>query len=129
MEQIEKNQQLWYYVPLSDYAVPQTTMSRTIKGGVRGLWQRFRVASKKPEDPQKPESDLQHIPDAVLENMAPHPDWQLAAGYLKSALDQRLGTMPDENPTFLVVGLPLSALNLRFYCTACCFTTAFPKRY
>jgi hypothetical protein len=106
MEQIDKNQQLWHYVPLSDYAVPQTTMSRTIQGGIRGLWQRLRVASKKPEDPKKPESDLQHIPDAVLENMAPNPDWQLAAGYLKIALDQRLGATPHEKPTFLVVGLP-----------------------
>jgi hypothetical protein len=106
MEQIEKKLQLWRYVPLSDYAVPQTTMSRSIKGGIRGLWQRFRVAKKKPEDPQKPESDLQHIPDAVLENLAPHLDWQLPAGYLKTALDQRIGTTPDEKPTFLVVGLP-----------------------
>ena len=106
MEQIVKNQQLWHYVPLSDYAVPQTTMSRTIKGGIRGLWQRLRVTSKTPEDPQKPESDLQHIPDAVLENMAPNPDWQSAAGYLKTALGERLGATPDEKPTFLVVGLP-----------------------
>lgn len=108
MEQIEQNQQLWDYVSLSDYAVPQTTMSRTIQGGIRGLWQRLRVASKKPEDPKKPESDLQHIPHAVLENMAPNPDWQLAAGYLKDALDQKLGATPDEKPTLLVVGLPQS---------------------
>jgi hypothetical protein len=81
-------------------------MSRTIKGGIRGLWQRLQAAGKQPEDPQKFESDLQHIPDEVLEHMAPNPDWQLPAGYLKTALDQRLGATPDEKPTFLVVGLP-----------------------
>jgi len=106
MEKIEQQRQLWRYVSLSDYAVPQTTMSRSIKGGIRGLWQKLRVARKKTEDPQKPESDLQHIPNEVLENMAPNPDWQLPAGYLKTALDERLGAKPDEKPTFLVVGLP-----------------------
>lgn len=106
MEHIERKPPLWHYVPLSDYAVPRTTMSRSIKGGIRGLWQRLRVSGKQSQDPQKSESDLQHIPDQALENMAPNPDWQLPAGYLKSALNQRLGTTPDEKPTFLVVGLP-----------------------
>ena len=106
MEQIEQDRQLWRYVSLSEYAVPQATMSQTIKGGIRGLWQRLRVARKTPEDPQKPESDLQHIPDEALETMAPNPDWQLPAESLKTALDERLGATPDEKSTFLVVGLP-----------------------
>jgi hypothetical protein len=106
MEQIKQKRQLWRYVPLSDYAVPQATMSRTIKGGIRGLWQKLRVAGKKSEDPQKPESDLHHIPDAALENVAPNPDWQLPAGYLKTAMDERFGAKPNEKPTVLVVGLP-----------------------
>ena len=105
-EHIEQTPPLWHYVPLPDYAVPQTTMSRSIKGGIRGLWQRFRVAGKKPEDPQKPESDLQHIPNDVLENMAPDPDRQWPARSLKTLLDERLGATPDEKPTFMVVGLP-----------------------
>ncbi|MBN1932077.1 MAG: hypothetical protein JW786_10770 [Desulfobacterales bacterium] len=108
MEQIEQKQQLWRYVPLSDYTVPQATMSRTIKGGIRGMWQRIRVAKKKPGDPQKTESDLQHIPNVVLENITPNPDRQLPAGFLKTSLDERLGAKPNEKFTLLVVGLPHS---------------------
>ena len=106
MEQIEQKRHLWRYVPLSDYAVPQVTMSRSIKGGIRGLWQKLRVADNKPQDPQKPESDLQHIPNEVLETMAPNPDWQLPAGYLQTAFNEKFEAKPNEQSTFLVVGLP-----------------------
>jgi len=106
MEHTEQKRQLWRYVPLSDYVVPQATMSRSIKGGIRGLWQRLRVAKEKSEDPQKPESDLQQIPNIILEKIAPNTDWQLPVGYLKAALDDRFGAEPNETTTFLVVGLP-----------------------
>ncbi len=106
MEQIVHKRQLWRYVPLSEYAVPQATMSRIIKGGIKGMWQRLRAAREKPEDPQKPESDLQYIPNEALDNMAPNPDWQLPAISLKTALDERLGATPNEKPTVMVVGLP-----------------------
>ena len=106
MEQVEQERQLWCYVPLSGYTVPQATTSQTMKGGISDLWQRLRGVRKKRADPQKPEPDLEQIPNTFLENMAPNPDWQLPARSLKTALDERLGVAPNEKSTFLVVGLP-----------------------
>jgi hypothetical protein len=105
MEEIDPGQ-LWRYISLSEYAPPQATMSRSIKGGLKGLWQKFQKPGKIFEDPEKSESDLEPIPDTLMEQIAPGPDWRLPAGVLKNALDERIKRDTTENAIFLVVGLP-----------------------
>ncbi len=112
METIDPGEQLWRYVQLSDLALPQATVSSSIKGGIRGLWQRLRGNRPKDDAAGKKELALEQIPGALAEKIAPDPDWQLPAAVLKNQLDELLVSDElfdkkfDQTTSFLVVGLP-----------------------
>lgn len=105
MEQ-ESDGQLWRYVSLSDYVPPQATMSRSIRGGLKGLWQKVQRTGKRPEDRQASESDLEPLAQPLIEKIAPAPDWRMPAGVLNTVLEERTRENTIEKSTFLVIGLP-----------------------
>ena len=112
METIDREQQFWDYVQLSDLELPQATVSSSIKGGIRGVWQRLRGNKIKDEGAGKKELALEQIPGALAGKIAPDPDWQLPAAVLKNQLDELLASdelfdkKSDQTTSFLVVGLP-----------------------
>lgn len=112
MEKVDSALQFWRYVQLSDLALPQTTVSSSIKGGIKGLWQRLRGNRTKDEVAGKKELALEQIPGALTERIAPDIDWQLPAAVLKVQLEELLALdglfdkKTDQTTCFLVVGLP-----------------------
>lgn len=112
MEKIDREQQLWEYLQLTDFVLPQATVSSSIKGGIRGIWQRLRGNRIKDEAAGKKELALEQIPASLAGKLAPDPDWQLPAAVLKDQLNERLALdglfdrKNDETTGFLVVGLP-----------------------
>lgn len=96
-----KKQNLWEYVPLTDYAVPQATISRTIKSGIKDIWQRFR----RPDPPRHPAHDLEYLPASDVEKVAPPSDWSGAVQALEILAKNKTGSA-EAPSVMMVTGLP-----------------------
>jgi len=97
---------LWHYVPLGEYKVPEATMAHAIKGGIMGLWNRFRPQKKRNEDPLRPEESLQLLTETTLDHIAPEPDCKSASMALKAELLPWIGKERKRNPGIFVISPP-----------------------
>ena len=98
----QKEQNLWGYVPLTDYSAPQATISRTIKSGIKDIWQRFRQQDTPAHHPAQ---DLEYLPPSAVEKVAPPSHWTGAVRALEIAVKGK--TRSAEAPSVMMVaGLP-----------------------
>ncbi len=110
MEQTDpKKTSLWQYVPLSEYAVPQATVSHTIKGGIFGLWQKLFPPKHESVISLQKEEALQILPDEILDCVAPLVDLRVPALSLETALLGENGSAAGNWPYVFVVGPPFSS--------------------
>ncbi|NDY70687.1 hypothetical protein DO021_03350 [Desulfobacter hydrogenophilus] len=98
----QKEQNLWEYVPLADYAAPQATISRTIKSGIKGIWQRFQ---QQDTPVHQPAQDLEYLPPSAVEKVAPSSHWSGAVRTLEIAVKNKTGSA-EAPSVMMVVGLP-----------------------
>ena len=97
-----KEQNLWEYVPLADYAAPQATISRTIKSGIKDIWQRFQRQDTPVHDPAR---DLEYLPPSAVEKVAPPSNWSGAVRALEIAVKDKTGSA-EAPSVMMVAGLP-----------------------
>lgn len=98
---------LWQYVAVTDYRPPSVTVEHAVRTGLSAFWQRFRTeAPPAAETPLKTEEELQSIPGALLERIAPTPDGWLAARALDEALATWLDRAPANQPVVFVLDPP-----------------------
>jgi len=97
-----KKPNLWEYVPLADYAAPQATIARTIKRGIKDIWQRFQRNDTPVHDPAQ---NLEYLPRSALEKVAPLSNWSEAVRALEIAVKEKTGSAQAPSVT-MVVGLP-----------------------
>ncbi|WP_246294053.1 hypothetical protein [Desulfobacter latus] len=97
-----KEQNLWEYVPLADYAAPQATISRTIKSGIKDIWQRFQRQAPPVHDPAQ---NLEYLPPSVVGKVAPPSNWSGAVRALEIAVKNETGSA-EAPSVMMVVGLP-----------------------
>ena len=97
-----KEQNLWEYVPLADYAAPQATISRTIKSGIKDIWQRFQRKDTPVHDPAQ---DLEYLPPSAVEKVAPPSNWSGAVRALEIAVKEKTGSA-EAPSVMMVAGLP-----------------------
>ncbi|MCW8799737.1 MAG: hypothetical protein OQK71_02300, partial [Desulfobacter sp.] len=98
----QKKQDLWEYVPLVDYAVPQATISRTIKSGIKDIWQRFH---RQDTPVHQPAQDLEYLPPSAVEKVAPPSNWSGAVQALEIAAKHKIGSA-EAPSVMMVAGLP-----------------------
>lgn len=98
----QKKQDLWEYVPLVDYAVPQATISRTIKSGIKDIWQRFH---RQDTPVHQPAQDLEYLPPSAVEKVAPPSNWSGAVQALEIAVKHKTGSA-EAPSVMMVAGLP-----------------------
>lgn len=97
-----KEQNLWEYVPLAEYAAPQATISRTIKSGIKDIWQRFQRKDTPVHDPSQ---DLEYLPPSAVEKVAPPSNWSGAVRALEIAVKDKTGSA-EAPSVMMVAGLP-----------------------
>ncbi|MCP5158956.1 MAG: hypothetical protein H6974_01080 [Gammaproteobacteria bacterium] len=97
---------LWQYVASADYRPPAVTMEHTVRTGLSAFWQRLRTETPAPETPLKTEAELQSIPDALLEQIAPPLDGGPAALALNEALAAWLDKAHPDQPVVFVIDSP-----------------------
>lgn len=98
---------LWQYVAVTDYRPPSVTVEHAVRTGLSAFWQRFRTeAPPAAETPLKTEEELQSIPGALLERIAPTPDGWPAARALDEALATWLDRAPANQPVVFVLDPP-----------------------
>lgn len=98
----QKEQNLWEYVPLADYAAPQATISRTIKSGIKDIWQRFQ---RQDTPAHNPAQDLEYLPPSAVEKVAPPSNWSGAIRALEIAVKDKTGSL-EAPSVMMVVGRP-----------------------
>jgi len=98
------DQSLWEYVPVREYKLPATAITQTVKGGFSGLWRKLRLTGKLSEDVLNIEKNLEALPQPLLEQIAPHPDWASAAISLKSFLSEWIKGPQKTGQAIAVVG-------------------------
>ena len=71
-----ENEPLWRLVPLNEYVRPMPPTPEKVRIGIRDLWRRIREGGTSPDESSpKPEAELQHVPERLLDQAAPAPRW------------------------------------------------------
>ncbi|MFP3868367.1 MAG: hypothetical protein ACLFUU_09420 [Desulfobacteraceae bacterium] len=100
---------IWKFIPLDQYVKPQAPAKETIRTGLSGLKEWLR-RSPKPSEPLVVQTELDWVPQFLLDQAAPAPDWQEAAPALTTALDKWLAAGQPEPAGQVVVGAPYSGI-------------------
>ncbi|MBW1782535.1 MAG: hypothetical protein JRL30_17550 [Deltaproteobacteria bacterium] len=102
----ETSLSLWEYVPMGEYQIPEASMGHAIRGGIVGLWQRFRPAPERAADLLRSEEALQALPKTTLDRIAPEPSWRSAAMALKAKLIPWINEEQKEKRGVCVIAPP-----------------------
>ena len=81
-------------------------MAHAIRGGIRGVWQRFRPTQKEGGHPFQAEEALKALPETTLDRIVPEPRWRSAAMALKAKLIPWIGEKQQGKPGIYVVAPP-----------------------
>jgi len=102
---------LWCYVPLDRYGRPTDVPQEAVRTGLRGLWNRLRPKPA-PHDALMTGQDLRAVPQQLLDEVAPPPDFGAAVPAFDEALREWLKADQPEPPVLVIVDAPHSGTSL-----------------
>lgn len=106
---------IWQYVPMDQFSIPRAPARSAVRKGILGLWDRLRKDftgrtpgkqnnNKSADDSLVAQSQLQFVPQKLLNQAAPRPD----SRDIESALDKALVTWLDSDKADLSVQFIIS---------------------
>ncbi|MBN2551274.1 MAG: hypothetical protein JXB06_00830 [Spirochaetales bacterium] len=101
--------ELWQFVRIDEYKVPETGVER-VRKGLAGLLSGFPKGRKKStsDSPLDPKQDLLCLSEKRLERAVPSPDWKDAAERLQEWLRSWLETAKPDIPALFFIAPPHS---------------------
>ncbi len=109
----DKNAPPWRFIPLNEYKSPSGPATETVRNHLRATLRRLRLSdSADPMDASiEREGELTSIPDFLIEQAAPEPDWRtLHCEALDQAYQPWLNSDAREAGTRLLINAPHSQL-------------------
>ena len=105
----QDSQQLWEFVPIDQYSRPAEPATEAVRKGVLGIWERLRKRPS-PEKSVIAVEELNQVPDELLQQVAPPPDWDPAVSALSTALEHWLETPESATSAQVIVGPPFGGI-------------------
>jgi hypothetical protein len=96
------NPDLWRFIRLEDYKRPSEPTQETMRRRFFGL--RKLLGRKKPPGPVLVDKDLGQVPQELLDQVAPVPDWSQGMAAVTEAINAWLEMSQPENPVQVFVG-------------------------
>ncbi|MDD3581865.1 MAG: hypothetical protein PHW74_12695 [Desulfobacca sp.] len=103
----QESNPIWKFIPLDQYAKPQAPTKETIRTGISGL-KGWLGRAPTPGEPVLTETELNLVPQVLLDRAAPVPDWREAVPALNANLETWLSASQPEPWGQIVVGGPYS---------------------
>jgi hypothetical protein len=101
----DASQNLWRFIRLDQYNRPSDTSRETMRKGVSGLWLRLGWGSKA-EESVFAEKDLSQVPQELVDQAAPDPEWSAALPAVTAVLDTWLDAKVPGSTNQIFVGPP-----------------------
>ena len=108
---------IWEFVPIENYQRPTEPATQAVRKGLGGWWGRLRGRLHSSESVDGARKWRQ-VPDELLDEVAPAPKWQDAAGALTNAIEDWLGARRPAVPAQLLLAPPHSGVSEIAICWA-----------